>query len=227
MKKIETKDLVKEKTEYTFEVLLNDIQDSNTDENANGMAANDNAEREHLHKLVIMQMLIYFTVSHRAAEYNDDDILGNAIDIKVNNDELLSGYLFHVSQNPQFDYSWNYMRKRKKSYSNFLVEAVRFLNNVVADINMLAGKPWVASEIHVVFDDVFDVILIEEKPYVKACVLWENFKRVAGVKRNYKISIKAKDCLLVAGVRKKPSDAEKFIDAALDKVRGAVVESEK
>jgi hypothetical protein len=223
MEKIESKDSAKEKVEYTFNMLLNDIQDSNIKENADGVAPNDNAEREYQHKLVIMQMLIYFAASYRSAEYNDNDKLGIAIDVKVNNDELLSGYLFHVSQNPQFDYSWNYMRKRKKSYSGFLVEAVRFLNNVINDINMLTSKPRVASEVHVVFDDIFDVVLTNEMPYVKTHVFWENFYRMAVIKRNYKIGIKTKDCLLVAGSRKKPSDSEKLIDAALDKVKETVV----
>lgn len=226
MEKIESKDAAKERVEYNFDMLLNDIQDSNTDKNADGTASNDNAEREYQHKLVIMQMLIYFAASFKSAEYNDDDKLENAIEVKVNYDELLSGYLFYVSQNPQYDYSWNYMRKHKKSYSKFLVEAVRFLNNMITDINMLAGKSWAASDVHVVFDDIFDVVLIEEKPYVKAHVLWENFNRVAVVKRNYKIGIKAKDCLLVAGSRKITSDANKLIDAALDKAKGIVVESE-
>lgn len=226
MEKIESKDAAKERVEYNFDMLLNDIQDSNTDKNADGTTSNDNAEREYQHKLVIMQMLIYFAASFKSAEYNDDDKLENAIEVKVNYDELLSGYLFHVSQNSQYDYSWNYMRKLKKSYSKFLVEAVRFLNNVITDINMLAGKSWAASDVHVVFDDIFDVVLIEEKPYVKAHVLWENFNRVAVVKRNYKIGIKAKDCLLVAGSRKITSDANKLIDAALDKAKGIVVESE-
>ena len=159
MEKIESKDAAKERVEYNFDMLLNDIQDNNTDKNADGTASNDNAEREYQHKLVIMQMLIYFAASFKSAEYNDDDKLENAIEVKVNYDELLSGYLFHVSQNPQYDYSWNYMRKRKKSYSKFLVKAVRFLNNVITDINMLAGISWAASDVLVVFDYIFVVVL--------------------------------------------------------------------
>ena len=102
MEKIESKDAAKERVEYNFDMLLNDIQDNNTDKNADGTASNDNAEREYQHKLVIMQMLIYFAASFKSAEYNDDDKLENAIEVKVNYDELLSGYLFHVSQNPQY-----------------------------------------------------------------------------------------------------------------------------
>ncbi|MBR4911566.1 MAG: hypothetical protein IKZ54_01830 [Bacteroidales bacterium] len=226
MEKIESKDSAKERVEYTFDMLWNDIQDNNLEEDVEGAAPKDNAAREYRHKRMVMQMLIYFAATYSSEEYNDDDKLENAIEVKVTNDELLSGYLFHVSQNPQFDYSWNYMRKRKNSYSKFLMEAVRFLNNVITDINKLAVKPFVHTDVHVVFDDIFDVVLMNEKPYVKTNLLWENFYKVATVKKNYNMGVKAKDCLLVAGSRKKPSDAEKLIDAALEKVKAMVVESE-
>lgn len=224
MDKHETKETTTSKAEYTFEMLLNDIQDK-TDENANESDSNNRAEREYQHKLIIMQMLIYFAASYRSEEYKDDDKLGNAIDIKVNNDELLSGYLFYVSQNPQFDYSWNYMRKRKMSYSKFLAEAVRFLKNVITDINVLMDKSRTYSGVHIVFDDIFDVAFTSDKPYVKASVFWENFHRVAVVKRCYQISVKIKDSLLVTGIRKEVADAENLIDAALEMLNKKAVES--
>jgi len=221
--KIKTPAVAKEA--YNFEMLLNDIQET-PDENPVEMAANDNAEREFQHKLVVMQMLIYLAIVYQGVEYNDEEKLRNAITVKVNNDELLSGYLFHCSQNPQFDYSWNYMRKRKVSYSTFLAEAVRFMKNMLVDVNMLVGKPRLYSDVHMVFDDVFDVALTSDKPYVKASVLWGNFHRVAVVKKDYHISVKVKDSLLVAGTRKEDADAENLINAALEMLKKAI-ESEK
>lgn len=225
MNKDEIKEISVAKTEYTFDMLLNDIFD-NSDENLEESDADDKAEREYQHKRVVMQMLVYFAALFNSVEYNDDDKLGRAIAVKVNADELLSGYLFHVSQNPQFDYSWNYLRKRKNSYCNFLVDGIRFINNVIADINMLACKTCAVPDVHVVFDDIFDVALINEKPYVQTSVLWENFNRVAAVKRFCNISVKVKDCLLVASSRRDLSDTEKIIDDALDMVKSRTVESE-
>lgn len=114
------------KEAYNFEMLLNDIQEI-PDENTEETTANENAEREFQHMLVVMQMLIYIAIMCQSEDYRDEEKLRNAITVKVNNDELLSGYLFHSSQNPQFDYSWNYMRKCKMSYCKFLAEAVTFL----------------------------------------------------------------------------------------------------
>lgn len=199
------------KEEYTFEMLLNDIQESAAG-GENDALADDRAERERMSKLIVMQMLIVKANEYNDDSHRDDEKLRNAIDAKLNAD--LAGYIYFISQNPQFDYSWNYLRKRENSYKEFLVEAIRFLENVLADINMLAGKPRTPQDVHVIVNDIIDISLTGEKPFVKADVLWENFNRIATVKRTYGFTVKSKDCILVAGKRKDASDAEKLIDTA-------------
>lgn len=215
MAKNDNKLTVASKEDYSFQMLLNDLQESALVGEEDSQAG-DKAERERQSKLIVLQMLI-----DRANEYNDeshrdDEKLRNAIDVKVNNDVYLAGFIFYISQNPQFDYSWNYLRKRGNSYKEFLVEGIRFLDNVLADINMLAGKSRTHKDVHVVMNDIIDVSLIGEKPFVKACVLWENFHRMASIKRDYNFTVKSKECILIAGNRKKAADAERLIDAALD-----------
>lgn len=212
------------KEEYTFQMLLNDIEESAlvVDDDAQ---AGDKALRERQSKLIVLQMLV-----DSANEYNDDshhnnDKLRNAIEVKVNNDVYLAGYIFFISQNAQFDYSWNYLRKRENSYKEFLVKGIRFLENVLADVNMLTGKPRTHKDVHVVMHDIIDVSMTGVKPYVKVSVLWENFHRIAIINRDYKFVVKSKDCILVAGMRKEPTDAEKLVDAALtmlDKTEGSI-----
>ena len=201
---------------YTLHMLLNDIQDS-----ASGCDdeswTNGKANREHLSRLIVMQMLVAIANEYSGANYHDEEKLRNAIDVKINNDIHLAGYIFFVSQNPQFDYSWNYLRKREDSYKEFLVEAIRFLNNVLTDINILVKKPIIQYDIHLVMNDIIDVSLIGTVPYVKVNILWENFHQIASVKRSYNFTVKSKDCILVAGKRKESADAEKLIDAALAK----------
>ena len=176
------KSAVTSKEEYTFQMLLNDIQESASggDEDAR---AGDKADRERQSKLIVLQMLV-----DRANEYNDDshredDKLRNAIDVKVNNDVYLDGYIFFISQNPQFDYTWNYLRKRENNYKEFLLESIRFLDNVLADINMLAEKPRIHKDVHVEMHGILDVWLTAEKPFVKVAVLWGNFHRIATLKK--------------------------------------------
>lgn len=199
---------------YTFQMLLDDIQESVVinDEEAQ---SDDKASREQQSKLIVLQMLIDRANDYNDESHRDDEKLRNAIDVKVNNDVHLTGFIFYISQNPQFDYSWNYLRKRESSYKEFLVESIRFLDNVLSDINMLARKTRTTKDVHVVMNDIIDVSLTEEKPFVKASVLWENFHRIATLKRDYNFTVKSKECILMIGRRKKSSDAEKIIDAAL------------
>ena len=217
MEKNKTEIPKKEKVDYHLSMLLNDIQDDlvGSDEDDK---KDEKKGREHQHKLIVMQMLLTLAGSFGKDYYDDDDKLINAIDVKVSGDELLSGYLFFVSQNPHFDYSWNYMRKRKNNYKVFLVDALRFINNVVIDINMIAGKPRMGNDVHVVFNDVFDVELTNEAPFVKAQLLWENFNCITSLKKSYTISVKSNGSVLIAGNRKELSDAVNLIDKALDMV---------
>ena len=195
-------------------MLLNDIQESALDNEEDGQSG-DKAVRERQSKLIVMQMLIDKSNEYNDHSHRDDEKLRNAIDVMVNNDVHLAGFIFFVSQNPQFDYSWNYLRKRENSYKEFLVEGIRFLASVLADANMLAGKPRTQKDVHVVMNDIIDISLTREKPFVKASVLWENFHRIASVTRDYNFTVKSKECILITGKRKKATDAEKLIDAAI------------
>ena len=203
------------KEEYTFQLLLNDIQESALENEEDGQFG-DKAARERQSKLIVMQMLIDKSNEYNDYSHRDDEKLRNAIDVMVNNDVHLAGFIFFVSQNPQFDYSWNYLRKLENSYKEFLVEGIRFLASVLADANMLAGKPRTQKDVHVVMNDIIDISLTREKPFVKASVLWENFHRLAMLKRNYHLTVKCKECILVTGIRKVAADAEKLIDSALN-----------
>lgn len=202
------------KEEYTFDMMLNDIQSEITENNDKDKSVNI-AGREYNSKLIVIQMLIGLAELYKTGNYKDDEKLSNAIEIKVNGDELLSVYMFFVSQNSQFDYSWNYMRKCKVNYKEFLTNSVRFLNNVLVDINTLVDKPLTEKNIHVIFHDIFDVRPISEKPFIKTHLLWEKFYRLTMVKSEYNISVKVNESMLEIGSRKEPSDIETLIDTAI------------
>lgn len=189
---------------YDLDILLDEIQ-RGFEELADDMNACEKAKRENKHKLIIMQMLIKLAQVYSGEEYSDDEKLRRGIETKLNGNELLSGFLFFVSQNPQFDYSWTYMRKRKSSYVGFLFDAIRFLNDVVTDMTALAGEATEEEDIHVVMNELFYVDLGNVEPYVKIQLKWDNFQRIATVKKEYSISVCMKDNALATGNRK---DAE-------------------
>lgn len=215
MAKNEKTPVVADNGGYAFVDLLDDIMKSAEQNNDEAQDA-ERAKREQKYKLNVVQMLIDLANTYNDDSYHDDEKLRNAIDVKVKNDAFLSAYIFYVSQNPQFDYSWNYLRKKENIYEEFLFEGILFLRNMIADINMLAGKPREVQNMHVVFNDIFDVHLTSEKPFVKTNVLWENFHRLALVKRNFHLTVKCKDSIVVTGTRKVVTDAEKLIDIALN-----------
>lgn len=202
---------------YSFDMLRNDILVAPTEDNEK-LETSDKYLREYQSKLIVAQMLSYLAESYETENYKDNELLRNAIETKVDGDEQLSGFLFFVSQNPQFDYSWNYMRKCRTNYIEFLVNSIRFLNNVLVDINLLTGKPWSGNNIHVVFHNILDVELTSEEPFVKARLLWENFYHLVTVKSDYDIIVKANDTLLKASGRKEPSDMKKLIDSVFEMV---------
>ena len=202
---------------YSFDMLRNDILTAPTEDNEK-LETGDKYLREYQSKLIVAQMLSYLAESYETENYKDNELLRNAIETKMDGDEQLSGFLFFVSQNPQFDYSWNYMRKCRTNYIEFLVNSIRFLNNVLVDINLLTGKPWSGNNIHVVFHNILDVELTSEEPFVKARLLWENFYHLVTVKSDYDIIVKANDTLLKASGRKEPSDMKKLIDSVFEMV---------
>lgn len=205
------------KVYYSFDMLRNDMLTAPTEDNEK-LETGNKYLREYLSKLIVVQMLSYLAESYETENYKDNELLRNAIETKVDGDEQLSGYIFFVSQNPQFDYSWNYMRKCRTNYIEFLVNSIRFLNNVLVDINLLTGKPWPGNNIHVVFHDILDVELTSEVPFVKSRLLWENFYRLATVKSDYNIVVKVKGNLLKTSNRKAPSDMKNLIDSVFDMI---------
>ena len=202
---------------YSFDMLRNDILTAPTEDNEK-LETGDKYLREYQSKLIVAQMLSYLAESYETENYKDNELLRNAIETKVDGDEQLSGFLFFVSQNPQFDYSWNYMRKCRTNYIEFLVNSIRFLNNVLVDINLLTGKSWPGNNIHVVFHDILDIELTSEVPFVKSRLLWENFYRLAMVKSDYNIVVKIKNNLLKTSNRKAPSDMKNLIDSVFDMI---------
>lgn len=206
-----------DKENYTFGILFNDILADSIE----GMEISESdvkSNREYKSKLIVVQMLLGLAESYKTENYNNNEKLRNAIETIVDGDEQLSGYIFFVSQNPQFDYSWNYMRKCRTNYIEFLVNSIRFLNNVLVDINLLTGKSWPGNNIHVVFHDILDIELTSEVPFVKSRLLWENFYRLAMVKSDYNIVVKIKNNLLKTSNRKAPSDMKNLIDSVFDMI---------
>lgn len=206
-----------DKEKYTLNTLLNDMLETAIGVNEGDV--DERAIRDYQDNLIIMQMLIRCASIYSGKEYENEEKLKNAIDVVLKGDEQLSGYMFFVSQNPQFNYTWSYMRKRRDRFGEYLAEAIRFLNNVVEDINLLANMPREGEEMHVVFGDLIDVDLLAGTPSVRSSVLWKNLYRVAAVKSVYNVSVRMNENVLVAGIRKECTDMRKLMDMVLEMIK--------
>lgn len=211
---------LRRKMEYTFDMFMDDIQDD-LEYNDGNDALGDRAARELKAKRIVMQMLINLACKFTDSSYKEEERLHNALEVTVNGDELLSGYAFFVSQKPQFYYTWGYMRKRGKSYIEFLVNAVLFLKAMLSDINILASRLSGLRGMHFVFNDIFDVSLIPESPHVKTRVRWEDFYRIATIKRGYNVLVKKEGVILLACDRNEAADVVGVAEAAIKMVSNA------
>lgn len=204
--------------EYTFEMLLDDICDipNRVEDKADSI---NKEKREWQPKLIIMQMLIALASKYGpVASYNEEENVRKALEVEVNNDELLSGYAFFVSLNQQFDYTWSYMRKQKKCYVEFLANAIIFLKNLLVDINTLGSNAQGMRDAHFVFNDIFDVAFIAESPHVKIRVQWENFYRIATIRKCYNVMAKTGAAVLVVRDRENVSDMVDIKNEVLQKI---------
>lgn len=196
------------KVEYTFDMFLTDILISSEE-------MGEEFERECMPKKIVTKMLVQLAADIAPECYANDEKLNSYLETKVYCDGLLSGYMFYVSQNPHFDYSWSYMRKRMRDYIEFLANTLRFLNNVVTDIRLLVNTLGLKDNMHVVFNDIFDVSVISQEPYVNTKVLWENFHLLPNAGKDYGVCIKINESVLLASSEKKDFNFGKLICSAL------------
>ena len=71
----------------------------------------------------------------------------------------------------------------------------RLINVINAD---LCGN----KDLHIVFNELFDVTFMGDEPFVKTTVIWENFYQINKLKNGYYISVKIDKTTLLTFYRK-------------------------
>ena len=216
-----------DKMEYSVEMMSNDMFDS-ADEYTSDGGKFDEKVREQKAKLIVMQMLMNLSGKYDARVYYDDAKLHDELNREITSNEILSGYAFFVAQNPQFGFTWNYMRRKLGSYCELLFNAVKFLRNSLVDINsIVADRVSMQTTVHSVFGDIIDVGLIEEAPFVKVKILWDNFYQIALIGKSYSVVAKVEEVVLGAVERKSEDDFNRLIDTSQAIFNGRQVEFQK
>lgn len=68
------------------------------------------------------------------------------------------------------------------------------------------------KDLHIELNELFDVKFIDDKPFVKTIVNWENFHQLNKTKNGYYISIKIGKTTLLTCYRKYSNKLDPFLD---------------
>lgn len=199
--------------EYSFDTLFEDI----LSECANNFDISEKYKREYGEKLIVIKLLLSLGNLYKINKPEEIEKLNREIELKLNHNDILSGYIFFVSQRKQFDHLWSYMRWNKDRYKEFLINSIRFFSNILVDINMLRKEIQIEENIHAIFHDILDVEFISQEPYVKTRFLWENFQKLVTIQHKYTICIKIKDNVLKVANRQDTTDTKKNIKTIFNK----------
>lgn len=196
---------------YTKAEMFEDIQ-TTLEECATDTSENEKARRDFRHKLKVLQSIFDMNLPPYDFKKDNMDDIKEVLEVYVDGNELLFGYTFFLSSNTNFDYSWNYLRKQMDRYVNFFSEAYKFINYVLADINTMKIDLCGNKDLHIEFNELFDVVFIDEEPFVKTIITWENFYQINKVKNGYYISAKIGKTTLLTYYRKYSNKLNPFLD---------------
>ena len=202
---------VQEVVLYTKAELFEDIQ-ATIDECNEDISKGEKALRDFRYKLKVLQSIFDMKLPPYDFKKDNIDNIKEALEVYVDGNELLFGYTFFLSSNTNFDYSWNYLRKQMDKYVNFLFEAYKFISYVLADINSMRTDLCGNKDLHIEFNTLFHVTFIDDKPFVKTIVSWDDFYQINKVKNGYYISVKIGKTTLLTYYREYSNKLNPFLD---------------
>ena len=196
---------------YTKAEMFEDIQITLEECTADTLEG-EKARRDFRHKLKVFQSIFNMNLPPYDLKKDNMDDIKEALEVYVDGNELLFGYTFFLSLNTNFDYSWNYLRKQMDKYVTFFSEAYKFISYILEDINTMKIDLCENKDLHIEFNELFDVIFTDDKPFVKTTISWENFYQINKVKNGYYISAKIGKTTLLTYYRKYNDKINPFLD---------------
>lgn len=206
-----TGEIVNENMLYTKAEMFEDIQ-STLEEYAENTPEGEKVRRDFKHNLKVLQCIFEMKLPAYDFKIDNIDDIKEKLEVYVDGNELLFGYTFFLSSNTNFDYSWNYLRKQMDKYIDCFSEAYKFISYVLADINAIKIDFGGIKDLHIELNELFDVKFINEKPFVKTVVNWENFHKINKVKNGYYISVKIDKTTILTYYRKYSDKLNPFFD---------------
>ncbi|MDD3039951.1 hypothetical protein [Bacteroides sp.] len=196
---------------YTRAELFEDIQTA-LEKAVEDTQEGERACRDFNHKLKVFQSIFFMKLPPYNFDKDNMEEIKEAIELCVDGNELLFGYTFFLSSNKNFDYSWSYLRKQMDKYVDFFFETYRFMSYALDDINSMRADLCGNKDLHIELNELFDVTFIDDKPFIKTIVHWENFSQINKVKNGYYLSVKIDETTLLTCHRKYSNKLNPFHD---------------
>ena len=203
----ETQEVVR----YTKAEMLEDIL-ATSEECIENTSKGEKANRDFRYKLKVLQFIFEMKLPLYDFEKDNMDDIKKALEVHVDGNEFLFAYTFFLSSNTNFDYSWNYLRKQIDKYIDFFSEVYKFISYVIEDINTMKTSLSGNKDLHIELNELFDVAFVDDKPFVKTIVCWENFYQINKINGGYYISVKIGKTTLLTCYRKYSDNLNQFLD---------------
>lgn len=210
---------------YTKSNLFEDIQEE-PKECEKDSYEREKACREYKYKLKVFQTIFDLNLPDFDFVKENSEKIKKEIEVQVDNNELFYGYTFFLSLNPNFNYSWNYLRKQIERYMDFLYEAHKFISYVIYDINLMKSKLNIHKDLHIEFNELFDVKFNEVAP-IKTTINWNNFNEISKVKNGYYVIAKYDETILLTSFRKYNEQPDLFIESINKILQGQKARTDK
>ena len=97
-------------------------------------------------------------------------------------------------------------------YVEFFSDVHKFISYLLADIDEMKTEFSGNKDLHIVLNGLFNVKFIDDKPFVKTTLNWENFNQINKVKSGYYISAKIGKTTLLTCYRKYSNNLDLFIN---------------
>lgn len=199
---------------YSLEKLWNDIS-AQYDKEENEEECTD--MRDKILKYKVFSHLI--NLSEKTNGYEEKDVC-DVVKLSEEQYNALFAYTLFLSENPQFDYSWSFLRKQWDSYLEMLGNVCAFINQFVSRVNTIQKNSKQYLNMTFVFANVLKVSFDKKTQTSEVEIIWDNFDSLLKINKEYTISAKLDATLMLSSTQKVRED--KF-DLFLGKVNQLIL----
>lgn len=180
---------------YSVEKLWNDISTQYAMEESEG---EDNDMRDKMLKYKVFLHII--NLAEKAKGYEDKDIC-DVIKLSEEQHGALFVYTLFLAVNPQFCYSWSFLRKQWDGFLEMLGMACVFINRFVSHVNTIHKNCKQYAGLTFIFANVLKVSLDKHTQTINVGIIWDNFDNLLKINKEYTVSANSGATLVLSSTQ--------------------------